>query len=121
VTSIEGLVDGSLTPGVYRVVGPADAMVPVLEEAGWRPVVLAPSASIGEFYDHLAGALELPDWFGRNLDALWDMLTDLPAPTALVLTDWTRLPRARPKRWPSIMATLTERTLIAPALAVVLA
>jgi hypothetical protein len=39
----------------------------------------------------------------------------------LVLTDWTRLPRARPDRWASIMATLTERTLIAPAFAVVLA
>jgi RNAse (barnase) inhibitor barstar len=121
VISVEGLVDGSLTPGVYRVLGRPDAIVQVLEEAGWQPVVLAPGASTGDFYDQLASALRLPDWFGRNLDALWDVLTDLSAPTALVLTDWTRLPRARPDRWASIMATLTERTLIAPAFAVVLA
>jgi RNAse (barnase) inhibitor barstar len=121
VTTIEGLVDGSLTPGVYRVLGPADAIVPVLAAAGWQPAVLAPSASAGEFYDQLSSALNLPDWFGRNLDALWDVLTDLSAPTALLLTDWTRLARARPEAWASIMATLTERTLIAPAFAVVLA
>jgi RNAse (barnase) inhibitor barstar len=120
VTSIEGLVDGSLTPGVYRVLGPADAIAPALVDVGWRPVVLAPSASTGEFYDRLASALRLPDWFGRNLDALWDVLTELSAPTALVLTDWTRLPRARPERWSAIMAVLNERTLIAPAFAVVL-
>jgi RNAse (barnase) inhibitor barstar len=119
--SIEGLVDGSLAPGVYRVLGPADSIVRVLEDAGWRPAVLASSGSTSDFYDHLASALRLPDWFGRNLDALWDVLTDLSAPTALVLTDWTRLARARPERWSSILATLTERTLITPAFAVVLA
>lgn len=119
--SIVGLIDGSLTPGVYRVLGPADAIAPALAKVGWRPVVLAPSTSTAEFYDHLASALRLPDWFGRNLDALWDVLTDLSAPTALLLTDWTRLPRARPARWTSIMATLTDRTLVAPPFAIVLA
>jgi RNAse (barnase) inhibitor barstar len=121
VISIAGLVDGSLTPGIYRVLGPAEGIAPVLQDVGWRPVLLDPSTSTAEFYDHLAGALPLPDWFGRNLDALWDVLTDLSGPTALVLTDWTRLARARPERWTSIMATLTDRTLIAPAFAVVLA
>ena len=26
--------------------------------------------------DHLTEALSLPDWWGRNLDALYDLLTD---------------------------------------------
>ncbi|MBQ7646638.1 MAG: barstar family protein [Clostridia bacterium] len=27
-------------------------------------------------YDHMAGVLEFPDYFGRNLDALYDLLTE---------------------------------------------
>jgi RNAse (barnase) inhibitor barstar len=121
MTSIEGLVDGSLAGAVYRVLGPAEAIAAVLADVGWRPVVLAPSGSAEEFYEELASGLRLPSWFGRNLDALWDVLTDLPGPTALILTDWTRLARSRPERWASILATLVERTRIAPAFAVVLA
>jgi RNAse (barnase) inhibitor barstar len=30
-----------------------------------------------EFYDAVAAALSFPDWFGRNLDALYDCLRDL--------------------------------------------
>ncbi len=37
--------------------------------------------SIGKFYDELSRQLPLPHHFGRNLDALWDVLTaDLPGP-----------------------------------------
>ncbi len=28
-----------------------------------------------EFYDIIQKKMELPDWFGKNADALWDMLT----------------------------------------------
>ena len=28
-----------------------------------------------EFYDVIQKKMELPDWFGKNVDALWDMLT----------------------------------------------
>lgn len=37
-------------------------------------------------YDYLAEELRFPAWFGRNLDALHDCLTDIGAPTRLVLT-----------------------------------
>jgi RNAse (barnase) inhibitor barstar len=30
-----------------------------------------------DFYDAVAVALSFPDWFGRNLDALYDSLRDL--------------------------------------------
>lgn len=30
------------------------------------------------FHDALSAALSLPDWYGRNLDALYDCLTDMP-------------------------------------------
>lgn len=37
-------------------------------------------------YDYLQGELRFPAWFGRNLDALHDCLTDISAPTRLILT-----------------------------------
>ena len=37
-------------------------------------------------YDYLQGELRFPAWFGRNLDALHDCLTDIGEPTRLVLT-----------------------------------
>lgn len=33
--------------------------------------------SVEAFMDSIAAALEFPDYFGRNLDALYDCLTDL--------------------------------------------
>lgn len=49
--------------------------------------------SLDEVYDALAGALGFPAHFGRNLDALWDVLTrDLPGPIEIV---WNHSDAAR--------------------------
>lgn len=40
----------------------------------------------------LADALAFPDWYGNNLDALYDCLTDLDAPVYLHLANWDQLP-----------------------------
>ena len=37
-------------------------------------------------YDYLSKELDFPSWFGRNLDALHDCLTDIGSPTRLLLT-----------------------------------
>ena len=39
----------------------------------------------GQAMEYLDGRLELPEWGGRNLDALHDCLTEPGEPTALVL------------------------------------
>ena len=31
--------------------------------------------SLNDFYDQFARQFSLPDWFGCNLDALWDMVS----------------------------------------------
>lgn len=41
-----------------------------------------------ELHSALAKELNLPDWYGHNLDALYDCLTELEAPVHLILTNW---------------------------------
>lgn len=36
-------------------------------------------------HDHLAEQLGLPEYYGRNLDALYDLLTERAGPTRLVV------------------------------------
>ena len=36
-------------------------------------------------HDHLAEALSLPEHYGRNLDALYDLLTERSNPTRLIV------------------------------------
>ena len=41
--------------------------------------------SLDTFYDEVTRQLDLPAYFGRNLDALWDVLTtDIAGPVDLV-------------------------------------
>lgn len=38
---------------------------------------------IGQIHDILAASLEFPAWYGRNLDALYDCLTDMREETEI--------------------------------------
>ncbi|WP_124948982.1 barstar family protein [Sulfuriferula thiophila] len=40
--------------------------------------------SIKNFYEQIAFAFEFPAHFGRNMDALWDTLTDVEGPLELI-------------------------------------
>lgn len=39
-----------------------------------------------QLHDLLARELDFPDWYGHNLDALYDCLTELDCPAAITLT-----------------------------------
>ena len=41
-----------------------------------------------QLHDALSEALELPEWYGRSLDALYDCLTDLSVPTTIHVEHW---------------------------------
>ena len=121
MSEVGGLTDGSLTPGIYRVLDPVGVITAATAAAGWSVAVIAPAERTRDLYANLAGGLELPDWFGRNLDALWDVLTDRNQPTLVIMVDWTRYARARPERWSMIMDVFRERCSLPPPFAVVLA
>jgi hypothetical protein len=76
--------------------------------------------------DRCVRDLELPDWFGRNWDALADSLTDLPArPEAegllVVVRNWQPYAKARPEEWEIAQEVFSSAVDQVPALSVVLA
>ena len=56
--------------------------------------------------DHLTEALSLPDWWGRNLDALYDCLTDCREPRQLLVENRAALETERFGR--SLLRVLTD-------------
>ncbi|HYI53318.1 MAG TPA: barstar family protein [Microlunatus sp.] len=106
--------------GVYRILAPLDAVEAQLAADGWRVTVLNEVERTRDFYAELRRALDLPDWTGANLDALWDVLTDLTEPTAVVWPRHATFAVARPGPWQRILAVLEERAEQDPPFAVVL-
>lgn len=41
-----------------------------------------------QFHEALARGLDFPEWYGHNLDALYDCLTDIDEETELILNNW---------------------------------
>jgi len=79
--------------------------------------------------DRVAAALRLPDWFGRNWDALADSLGDpsvWPAPAAergllLVVRGWQAYAQADPREWQIAQEVFTEAADRSRAVTVALA
>ncbi len=46
---------------------------------------------ISEIHDILSEALSFPEWYGRNLDALHDCLTDISEDTEIYISAYSRL------------------------------
>ena len=108
------------TGGVQRVLGPAASVVTEMTGRGWAVAVVPPATTDPGLWDGLVEALGLPDWFGRNLDALDEALGELAAPTALVLAGWTAYARVRPERWERLLHVLRDRAHQPPPPLVVL-
>lgn len=74
--------------GVFRTRAPGEQVLRLASDLGWRTYRLD-TAGTGDkdaLMDLLARVLDLPEWFGRNWDALADCLADLDArPGSLVL------------------------------------
>ncbi len=79
---MKGLLTAPLRSGLYEV-GDIARVGAKLRRAGWH-VGYVNLTDAREAVALLGKELRFPDWYGRNLDALADSLTDLTVPTALV-------------------------------------
>lgn len=103
---------GSPGPGVYRwhATFDADELARTIAVAGWSSAhVDGVVETREEALTALGEALDLPDHYGRNLDALWDCLRDLPAPTVLIWDHWGVLAYADPDSFGRVLGLLRDR------------
>ena len=59
-------------------------------------------------HSHLAERLDLPTYYGRNLDALYDMLTDIGADTEIILMDPAAVAEQLGKYGEALLSTMQE-------------
>jgi len=65
--------------------------------------------SLDEFYGEIAKKLHFPDYFGRNLDALWDVLTtDVKGPVELAWEGSEASKKSMGKDFEKVSALLKE-------------
>jgi hypothetical protein len=83
VSGLARVLAGRQPPGVYRWESPADAgdIAHAVEHADWRFYLLDTWQVAGkaELLQACADTFGFPDWFGHNLDALADSLSDVRA------------------------------------------
>ena len=71
-------------------------------------------------HTHLAERMELPEYYGRNLDALYDVLTEIGEETEIVLTDPAAVVEQMGKYGEALLATMQEAAEENPKLIVTL-
>ena len=59
-------------------------------------------------HNHLVERLELPTYYGRNLDALYDVLTEIGQETEIILTEPAAVVRQMGKYGEALLATMQE-------------
>nr|WP_240044321.1 barstar family protein [Nocardioides albidus] len=93
-----------------------------VEHAGWRfgYVDGAGLETRAEALRAIGRALDFPEHYGANLDALNDCLRDLPGRTVLLWDAWSGLARAEPRWFGVVTGVLGERGDAEPAVEVLL-
>lgn len=69
---------------------------------------------------HLAERLDLPSYYGRNLDALYDVLTEIGADTEIILMDPAAVVEAMGKYGEALLSTMQEAAENNPRLTITL-
>ena len=71
-------------------------------------------------HSHLADRLNLPTWYGRNLDALYDVLTEIGEETEIILTEPAAVAEQMGKYGEALLAAMQEAAEENPKLIVTL-
>lgn len=50
--------------------------------------------SVSEIHTQLIKTLPLPEYYGRNLDALWDVLSTFKGPARIILENYNQTPKS---------------------------
>jgi RNAse (barnase) inhibitor barstar len=118
MSGLAAVLAGRHASGLYRwhAAYDADEVRRTVEHAGWQ------FGYVDGWHDQdrravltaIGRALAFPDYYGRNLDALWDCLTDLAEPTVLLWDGWSTLARADQETFGKVRAILIERAALAP-------
>lgn len=91
--SYTSVLEGVTSPGLFSWRGDPDRdLLGEAEAAGWGTLHLDSTDvhSVEAFYDEVTAAWGLPSWFGRNLDALFDVLGDLTVRPLVLVWDGLR-------------------------------
>ena len=101
MSRLGSVCDAGLVPGVHLWGSALDVAYVrgVVRRAGWAFAHLpgAGLVTMGDFHTAISAALGLPAYYGRNLDALADCLSDLTGSQVLLWDDWGVLARAEPR------------------------
>ncbi len=71
-------------------------------------------------HSHLVERLELPTYYGRNLDALYDMLTEIGSDTEIILEDPAAVIENLGKYGEAMLSTMQEAAEANPHLTITL-
>lgn len=71
-------------------------------------------------HDHLVKELNLPDYYGRNLDALYDLLMEVSAETQITLVDPAAVVNFLGKYGQTLLSTIQEAAENNPNLIMIL-
>lgn len=70
------------------------------------------------FHRRLQDSIPVPDWYGKNLDALYDVLTQMPVPVQIRLLGWQGLAEAQPLYFDRIRRVFCDAQKEVPGLEV---
>lgn len=105
----------AITPGVHLL-----DRTRVIVPEGWQVGHLRGGSDLRDVLTGLGQALGFPHYYGRNMDAAWDCLTDLTRPTLLVWEGWQDFAVACPQDWAALVGMIDERCQEQPDFAMVL-
>lgn len=116
MSGLASILAGHHEPGVFQWHAAFDVedVRHTVEHAGWAFGYVDgwTGETEADFHAALAATFGFPDWYGGNLDALWDCLLTVVTERAVLLWDgWGPLARSAPDRFPRLLRVFHDRTV----------